>query len=432
MSQPDPVAPTLRRYSVRSEKGDWLADIVIGSDGWFGAVSDYGDYAYAWRGFAPSDFRTFLAGLNAGYLLSKLSSENTYDGEATEARVRAAVGECEGEQAETERELLEGSSFYTSLDFFLWFQETTIDDASGLAVYTYPSDAKLFVERVWPRFVEMLRAEMAAEAETRDSTVAIVQGGLVLVDAIVRHDGLYLGVSRKHDHNDMGCPGGKVKAGESLEAACLRELHEETGYVGRIVRQVYSGPSTHGTCTAFLVELVGVGQRAPGETGRVAWVPAEDLYAGSFGSFYREALREVEAPEEPVVVWGHSTDPDPEQWTGAFKTRERAIEDGVKTYEGGAFYVVSGRRYSATRYLPTLWRLTNMMATAAGDDNSAARSWEVSRAAGTALRHTLETWARTHVDPLPFWTPVGEPERIETRASADAVTPLFAAKEGAS
>lgn len=290
------TTPTLRRYEVRTEKGSWLADIVVGSDGWLGIVSDYGDYAHSWKNFGDVDFRAFLAGLNTGYLLCKLSTKSEYDAAATEARVKAAVAECEGEPAEKERELLEESEFDAPETFFLWHRETSIDDTSGLAAYDYPGDAKRFAEIVWPRFAAMLRAELAAEPTPLDSAVAIVQSGLVLVDAIVRSGPLFLGVSRKHDHADMGCPGGKVKPGESLEGACLRELFEETGYVGRIIRQVHSGPSTHGTCTAFLVEIVGVGQRAPGETGRVAWVPAEELYAGSFGRFYREALREFDVP----------------------------------------------------------------------------------------------------------------------------------------
>jgi len=290
------TTPTLRRYEVRTEKGSWLADVVIGSDGWLGVVSDYGDYAYAWRSIGVPDFRTFLAGISPNSLLCKLSTKSAFDAAATEARVKAAVAECEGEQAEKEQELLEESEFDAPESFAFWHRETSIDDTSSLAVYDYPGDAKRFAERVWPRFTAMLRAELAAEPAPVDSAFAIVQGGLVLVDAIVRHGPLFLGVSRKHDHADMGCPGGKVKPGESLEEACLRELFEETGYVGRIIRQVHSGPSTHGTCTAFLVEIIGVGQRAPGETGRVAWVPAEELYAGSFGRFYREALREFDVP----------------------------------------------------------------------------------------------------------------------------------------
>jgi len=232
------TTPTLCRYEITTEKGGWLASIVIDCDGYFSAVSDYGTYAYSWQRFGPMGFRHFLADTTGEYVTGKAGS---------------------------------------------------IDEPC----------ADLFAERVWPRFTAMLRAELAAEPTPLDSAVAIVQGGLVLVDAIVRSGPLFLGVSRKNDHTNMGCPGGKVQPGESLEEACLRELFEETGYVGRIIRQVHSGPSTHGTCTAFLVEIVGVGQRAPGETGRVAWVPAEELYAGSFGRFYREALREFDVP--PVV-----------------------------------------------------------------------------------------------------------------------------------
>ena len=46
---------TLRRYVVRLDKdapfmrkGAWLATIVIGDDGYFSTVSDYGNYAFYW------------------------------------------------------------------------------------------------------------------------------------------------------------------------------------------------------------------------------------------------------------------------------------------------------------------------------------------------------------------------------------------------
>lgn len=57
---------TLRRYALPSVKGEGWAIIVIGSDGYFSTVSDWGNYAYLWT-HPGCEFRHFLAGLDADY-----------------------------------------------------------------------------------------------------------------------------------------------------------------------------------------------------------------------------------------------------------------------------------------------------------------------------------------------------------------------------
>lgn len=50
--------------------------------------------------------------------------------------------------------------------------------------------------------------------------------------AIIEKDGLILSISRKHDHNDLGLPGGKIEPGETPEQAVIREVQEEVGLKG--------------------------------------------------------------------------------------------------------------------------------------------------------------------------------------------------------
>lgn len=67
-----------KSYSLYSENGAWLGQIVLTSDGLFASVTDYGNLSYAWRSFGKEDFRKFIAGLNVDYFGSKMYSGMAY------------------------------------------------------------------------------------------------------------------------------------------------------------------------------------------------------------------------------------------------------------------------------------------------------------------------------------------------------------------
>lgn len=98
--------------------------------------------------------------------------------------------------------------------------------------------------------------------------------------------GLVLGVSRIHDHDDWGLPGGSVETDEVPEQAAVRETKEETGVDVLELRKLdaieYRGRVVH----AFLATRVAGDPRAS-EEGAVGWVTWDQLGRGTYGDYNR-------------------------------------------------------------------------------------------------------------------------------------------------
>lgn len=69
---------TARSYSLRTESGGWLGQIVLTSDGMFSSVTDYGNMSFAWRAYGDKDFRQFITGLNVSYFGGKMYQGMAY------------------------------------------------------------------------------------------------------------------------------------------------------------------------------------------------------------------------------------------------------------------------------------------------------------------------------------------------------------------
>lgn len=168
------TGPTLRRYYLPNVKYEGWAEIVTSDQGFFAVVSDFGNYAFRWSAFA-GDFRRFLIGLDADYLMSKLGERNEYDGEATCKAAKAELirarkdGELSMDEARNAWDLIgDSGDLELKEDFSRWLDEMyessiPLIDLYELAEYTWPGDLRGFCEKVWPRFVAVLKAELYME-----------------------------------------------------------------------------------------------------------------------------------------------------------------------------------------------------------------------------------------------------------------------------
>lgn len=180
--------PLTRFYAVRGEHREW-ARFWLTDDGCLTILSDFGNYGYWWWDIADSDFREFLIGCDNDYVMRKLADgRREFDGEATVKRIRDWIvrlrrdGDLSREDAAFEWNLVHPkpdalpwrspdergafSCMTNEVEAHEWYQQTRLSDATELLEYSLPVQLQMFMQRLWPLFVEQLDAELDAEEET--------------------------------------------------------------------------------------------------------------------------------------------------------------------------------------------------------------------------------------------------------------------------
>ena len=155
----------LWRYSIPSQDMEGWATVVLGSDGFFAATTEYGDYAHQWP--APAmGMREFVAQVHPEYLLGKIAHHlMEFDAKATEKRIREHVTKLKGKERAKELELLDECdiSEQGKYGFTTWCMGTNTCDPCEDEVMVYPADARAFATKTMPRLAAMIRAELEAE-----------------------------------------------------------------------------------------------------------------------------------------------------------------------------------------------------------------------------------------------------------------------------
>lgn len=102
---------------------------------------------------------------------------------------------------------------------------------------------------------------------------------------LINDEGLVLGVSRKHDHNDFGLPGGKMDSedGNDPMQTAIRECKEETGLDVTDLKLVFAIHKGGNMGFTYLANYSG--EINHNEPHVVKWVPFQTLVRGSFGRY---------------------------------------------------------------------------------------------------------------------------------------------------
>jgi hypothetical protein len=167
----------LYRYAIPHVKHEGWAEVVIGSNGYFSTVSDYGDYAFRWTHFGERDFREFFIHLNADYVHHKLDPSTVFDVDSSVANARYAIClarrlQVKGYEIDADaarRAYDEAAHINDEIELHEWFKDwgSYIDDPCSISCYMPPAQILAFVEKTLPRIQQAIREELFKEGNLK-------------------------------------------------------------------------------------------------------------------------------------------------------------------------------------------------------------------------------------------------------------------------
>jgi hypothetical protein len=162
-------------YIPNNGKHEGWGKFIRDSTGYFSCVTDYGNYAFWWTAHGDGDFRDFLASVDGGYLMGKLSNgQRKFDLEETIKNMkrsaidsrRATVRGYAYENYEVTKEEIrdiwddiDGASSEHECTKLIEDHYRCFPDPCGILSYGYPYELRHFATRLWPRFIEALKAD---------------------------------------------------------------------------------------------------------------------------------------------------------------------------------------------------------------------------------------------------------------------------------
>ena len=73
MIMTDKTEVITQSYTLRNDNGSWLGQIVLTSDGAFMAITDWGNFNFAWRSYQTlKNFKEFIIRLEPCYFANKM------------------------------------------------------------------------------------------------------------------------------------------------------------------------------------------------------------------------------------------------------------------------------------------------------------------------------------------------------------------------
>lgn len=162
---------TCWRYVLPNVSHEGWAIVHLDAAGFFGVVSDFGNYAHQWIRWGDQDFREFFLELkDPDYLCSKLGRPTHFNRVTTATVFRRDI--LEG-RFRDEYDRVTARQLWNAVAEFLdddhsadWLLEQTSaigPDAWELLCYDYDPELRRFAQRVWPRIQVAIREGLARE-----------------------------------------------------------------------------------------------------------------------------------------------------------------------------------------------------------------------------------------------------------------------------